>query len=71
MTDRPRPGLGCVSKGTPSQLNTPQGLGGLSRLWLSGPTLVRALGFDFRAGLVAVIVKKNHAPVPASARHQT
>ena len=60
----------CI-QGDPEPINVPQGLGGLSRLWLSGPTLVRALGFDFRAGLVAVIVKKNHAPVPASARHQT
>ena len=45
----------CI-QGDPEPINVPQGLGGLSWLWLSGPTLVRALGFDFRAGLVAVII---------------
>ena len=42
--------------GTPSQPNMPQGLGGPSWLWLSGPTPNRALGFDCQARLVAVII---------------
>jgi hypothetical protein len=46
----------CVSKGTLSQPNVPQGLGVPSWMWLSCPIPDQALGFDFRSGLVAVII---------------